>query len=410
MSASNPAGGPTERGVLPDFAAGLPAVPDELVEALRLPVVDHHVHGCFSAPVTRQQFEEAINEASTDPVPDFMTQFDSQLGIAIRRWCAPLLGLARHVTADEYWTRRCELGDEAVARALLPAAGVTRWLVDTGHAADRLTSPATLARWSGGRTQEILRLESLGESVLADGVSPQRYADELRSRLADPGAAVVGVKSIVAYRCGFDLDWTAPTDTEVAREVAAWPVHASGSGQRPRMTSPRLAVFGIHAAAQAEMPIQLHVGLGDADLDLHRVDPMLLLPLLRQPAIQRVPVMLLHCYPFHRQAGYLAQAFGNVHFDVGLAINHLGIQSVGLLAESLELAPFAKQLYSSDAFGPPELHLLGSVLWRRGMARVLSRWVRAGDWSPADAARVVQMIGAGNAVRIYRRRGSDPQL
>jgi len=399
LSTPDRGGGFAGRGVLPDFVAGLPAVPDELVEALRLPLVDHHVHGCCAGPVTRGQFEEAINEGSTDPVPAFMTQFDSQLGVAIRRWCAPLLGLAPHVAADDYWARRTELGDEAVARALLPAAGVTRWLVDTGPAADRLTSPATLARWSGGESSEILRLESLAESLLTGGVAPQRYAEEFRARLADPGAGVVGVKTIAAYRCGFDVDWSVPADTEVATEVAAWSSRAPG--RRPRLTSPLLAAFGIHAAAQAGLPIQVHVGLGDRDLDLHRVDPLLLLPLLRQPGIRRVPVMLLHCYPFHRQAGYLAQAFGNVHFDVGLGLNYLGVRSVELLAESLELAPFAKQLYSSDAFGPPELHLLGSVLWRRGMARVLGRWQREGDWSPADAVRTVRMIGAGNAERVY---------
>jgi predicted TIM-barrel fold metal-dependent hydrolase len=79
------------------------------------------------------------------------------------------------------------------------------------------------------------------------------------------------------------------------------------------------------------------------------------------------------------------------------------VRSLELIAESLELAPFAKQLYSSDAFGPPELHLLGSVLWRRGMARVLGRWVREGDWSVADAVRVVRMIGSQNAERVYGR-------
>jgi uncharacterized protein len=394
---------------LPDVTDGLPAVPDEIVAALRLPLLDHHVHGCFTGPVTRPQFEEAINEGSTEPIPAFMTQFDSQLGIAIRRWCAPLLGLRPHAAADEYWVRRSELGDEAVARLLLPAAGVSRWLVDTGYAADRVTAPAVLEQWSGGATREILRLESLAESLVANGVTPRRFADEFRARLAEPGPGVIAAKTIVAYRCGFDLDWSAPTDTEVAGEAASWSASARGGAARGgpgrggpvRLTSPRLAVFGIHAAARAGLPIQLHVGLGDRDLDLHRVDPLLLLPLLRQPEITRVPVALLHCYPFHRQAGYLAQAFGNVHFDVGLALNHLGVRSVELLAESLELAPFAKLLYSSDAFGPPELHLLGSVLWRRAMARVLVRWVREGDWSAADAARVVRMIGVTNAERVY---------
>ncbi len=112
-------------------------------------------------------------------------------------------------------------------------------------------------------------------------------------------------------------------------------------------------------------------------------------------------MLLLHCYPFHRQAGYLAQAFDHVNFDVGLAINYLGARSTALVAEALETAPFAKQLYSSDAFGPPELHLLGSVLWRRAMGLVLGGWVNTGDCTEQDAIRIVDMIGVHNATRVY---------
>jgi hypothetical protein len=108
-----------------------------------------------------------------------------------------------------------------------------------------------------------------------------------------------------------------------------------GSTERS-MRSPLLSVFGIHAAADAGLPIQFHVGLGDRDLDLHRVDPMLTLGLLRQPSIQRVPVLLLHCYPFHRQAGYLAQAFSNVYLDVGLAVNYAGVRSVETAAVGID--------------------------------------------------------------------------
>ena len=90
-----------------------------------------------------------------------------------------------------------------------------------------------------------------------------------------------------------------------------------------------------------------------------------------------------------------------MNFDVGLAINYLGARSTGLVAEALETAPFAKQLYSSDAFGPPELHVLGSVLWRRAMGLVLGGWVRAGDCTEQDAIRIVDMIGVHNAERVY---------
>ena len=374
------------------FADGLEGVADELVEALSAPLVDHHVHGCLAGPVTRGEFEVLLNEGSSDPVPPYTTQFDGQLGFAIRRWCAPLLGLEPGVPADIYWARRAQLTAEQVARLLLPAAGVARWVVDPGYGADVITDPATLADWSGVPCSTVVRLESLAEELVAAGTAPADFPDAFRARLAEPGP--VGAKSIVAYRCGFDLDWTPPSDAVVAAEIAA------GRGAA-RMTSPVLAVFGIHAAVQAGLPVQLHVGLGDRDLDLHRTDPLLLLGLLRQPAVARVPVLLLHCYPFHRQAGYLAQAFPNVACDVGLAVNHVGARSAAVVAESMELAPFARLLYSSDAWGPPELHVLGAVLWRRSMARVLGRWVREGDWTLADAVRVVGMVGRENAARVY---------
>jgi hypothetical protein len=42
------------------------------------------------------------------------------------------------------------------------------------------------------------------------------------------------------------------------------------------------------------------------------------------------------------------------------------------------------------------------VLWRRAVAEVVGGWVRRGDWSAADAARVVRLVGSENARRVYR--------
>lgn len=208
----------------------------------------------------------------------------------------------------------------------------------------------------------------------------------------------MGFKTIAAYRVGLDIDWNRPTDAAVTTAVESW---MRDAGEGLRLAHPVVIAFLVHTAADLAMPIQFHIGFGDRDLDLHRCDPMLLLPLLRQPGIRQAPIMLLHCWPFHRQAGYLAQAFDNVYFDVGLAVNYVGAQAEQIIRESLEVAPFAKQLYSSDAYGPPELHLLGSILWRRSMGVVIGDWVRRGDWSLTDANRVLRMIGSDNARRVY---------
>ncbi|TQM46159.1 amidohydrolase family protein [Pseudonocardia cypriaca] len=367
----------------------------EHVSAVRL--VDHHVHGAFTADLDRADFETHLNEGSPEPVPEWMTQFDSQLGFAIRRWCAPVLDLPAHATADEYWARRAELGVRTVTERFLRAAGVSDWLVDTGYGADAILDVDGMAAASGGRGHLIVRLESLAEGMAADGVSGRDYADEFGARLERAARHAVGVKSILAYRCGFDIDLSPPTPQAVATAAGRW-LDSGGT----RLADPVLLRHGLHAAVRLGLPIQIHTGFGDRDLDLHRANPIHLLDFLRSPGVADVPIMLLHCYPYHREAGYLAQAFANVHFDVGLAINHIGVRSTQVVAESLELAPFAKQLYSSDAWGPPELHHLGAVLWRRAVGRVLGRWVDDGDWSAADALRVVDMIGGGNARRVYR--------
>ena len=386
-------------GDAPDVFAGVQdRVPDALADRLRnIALVDHHVHGAFNKPIDRAGFEASINEGSTDPVPDFMTMFDSPLGLAIRRWCAPVLGLDAHAPADDYWARRSEIGPDELTAAMLTRAGVSRWIVDTGFKGDLLTTPEQLTELSGRPASEILRLERLTEDLLETGTDPDDFPAAFRGALQDAVESpdVVGTKTIAAYRTNFDIDWSRPTDVAVVEHARS----LASQGSDLRVDSPVLIAFGVHEAAEHGLPVQVHVGFGDRDLDLNRTDPLLLLPLLR--SMTPVPVLLLHCYPFHRQAGYLAQAFDHVNFDVGLAINYLGSRSIALVGEALDTAPFAKQLYSSDAFGPPELHLLGAVLWRRAMGLVLGEWVRTGECGEQDAIAIVDMIGVRNAARVY---------
>lgn len=367
-------------------------------------LVDHHVHGALRDAPSRTAYGDSLNEVDTDPLPPQTNPFDSQIGVAIRAWCAPVLGLERHASADDYWTVRAALSEDEVNRRFLTAAGVSHWLVDTGFRTDDLLSPAALAEAGGGHAVEIVRLESLAEQVVADGVTPSTYAARFRELLERRSLGAVAAKSVLAYRAGFDVDLGRPGDREVEHHVDAW-LHR---GDPARLADPRLIAFGLHEAADLGLPIQLHVGLGDRDMHLRRSDPLLLTDLLRDPSIARVPVLLLHCYPFEREAGYLAQGFRNVFLDVGLAVNHLGARSAALVARSLELAPFDKVLYSSDACGPSELHFLGARLWRNAMATVLGRFVDEDQWSLDDARRVIGMTARDNAFRAYDRLAEQP--
>src|SRR6201986_5168215 len=125
-------------------------------------------------------------------------------------------------------------------------------------------------------------------------------------------------------------------------------------------------------------------------------------PLTRRLHPPGVRVRLLYDNPYHREAGYLAQVFPHVYVDAGLATHNLGARAPALLAEALELAPYGKFLYSSDAFGLPELYYLGAALFRSALSAFLRSGLEEDLFTERTAARLARMLGADNAKRAYQ--------
>ena len=275
------------------------------------------------------------------------------------------------------------------------------WLVDTGYQSDEVQTPAELAEASGSPAYEIVRLEAVAERVARGGVSAAGYAASFAEALSAAARDAVGLKSIAAYRYGLDFDPWRPSQVEVAAAADRF-LRALERDASARLEDPVLLRHAIWAGVDTGLPLQFHVGFGDPDVRLHRADPSLLHDFLLATRASGTSIMLLHCYPFHRQAGYLAHVFPHVYMDVGEALNHVGARSAAVLAEALELTPFHKMLYSSDAFGLPELHYLGATGFRRDLATVTGAFVADGAWSAADAERVGHLVGAANARRVYR--------
>jgi predicted TIM-barrel fold metal-dependent hydrolase len=367
-----------------------------------LALIDHHVHGVVTDELDRAGFELLMTEAPGPPAAG-TTMFDSQLGFTIRRWCAPVLDLEPSAAAEDYLRRRAELGAAEVNRRLLTAAGVAQWLVDTGYQGDQLTTPEQLAVASGSPARHVVRLEAVAEKVARAGTTAAAWATTFAEELAIVSAATgaVGYKSIVAYRFGFDFDPARPGSADVAA-AAGRLIRTMETDPAARLQDPVLLRHLIWTAIDIGRPVQFHVGFGDTDVRLHRSDPSLLTDFLLATQPSGTPVMLLHCYPYHRQAGYLAHVFSHVYMDLGAVLNHVGARSAAVLAESLELTPFGKMLYSSDAFGLPELHYLGAIGFRRDIALITGQFVADGAWTAADAVRVAALIGSGNANRVYR--------
>jgi hypothetical protein len=316
----------------------------EVLNAVAL--VDHHAHGILrEPPKTLDEFRGLFSE-SEDPRqwPHVAT------AITYRR---AIRALAAHfgIEPDEQTVFRHRSDAEPLdyAALLLRATNTGVLLVDDGF-----PPPAISINWdelgtvAGCRAAPVMRIETLDE--VTDTVSGAR------------AAGFVALKTIAAYRGGLQ-----------------------------RVGDSVLAALEVNAATGDPLPVQVHTGFGDADLSLPLSRPGLLKPLIER--YDTTPFVLLHCYPFVREAGWLAHVYANVFFDLSLTIPHVA-QPEQALREALELAPLSKLLYASDAARTPELYYLGATWWRDALAAVLPEL--------GEGETAARMILRENALALYR--------
>ena len=244
---------------------------------------------------------------------------------------------------------------------------------------------------AGGRSAPVMRIERVAEEGIAAGLRLAELREHVRAEVSAARAGgFVGLKTIAAYRSGLDVAATPDPDAAA---------HALAGPRRARLEDRALLELVLHesleanASSGAPLPVQVHCGFGDADLFLPRADPTLLGPLIER--FRDTPFVLLHCYPFVRQAGWLAHVYGNVYLDVSLTIPHVW-RAAEMVREALELAPVSKLLYASDAARTPELYLLAAQGWRAARAEVLGEALE-----PAQAERAARAVLRGNALALY---------
>lgn len=361
------------------------------------PLVDHHCHGVVRGALGIGTFEPYLTEAHAPAAPG-TTYFDTQTGFAVRRWCPPLLGLEPHCPPAHYLARRRELGPWEATRRLLAGTGIGTFLVDTGIPGD-LTTPGELAAAAHGAAHEIVRLESLAEQVADRTRSATAFVTELAEAVHTAAGTAIAFKSVAAYRHGLALAPQPPAASHVRLAAEDWLFARAAGG---RLTDPVLLRHLLWNAVATGLPLQLHTGFGDPDLRLDRADPVLLTDFARATDDSGAPLILLHGYPYHRQAAYLANVFPHVYADIGLALTHTGSRAAAVLAEALELSPFGKLMFSTDAYGLPELYVIGAKLFTAALDSLLAAWTAEGAWSLPDAHRVAALLVNGNARRVYR--------
>ena len=322
------------------------------------------------------------------------------------RWAirelATLLGCAP--TTDAVLAARGRESADGLARRLLGAANITMLLVDHGYLTDATVPPAELAARLPCRVLPILRLETLAQELIVrhetfDAVL-DAYSASVETARAD---GVVGLKSIIAYRTGLAVQ----PSPRAAAAAAFGPVkeRARRDGRVRLADKPLndyLLLRALEIAERQALPVQIHTGFGDSDLDLRESNPLHLRPLLEGRRHANVPFVLLHAsYPYVRELGYLAAIHPNVYADVGLAIPHLAAEIPAMLRQLLGLVPLSKVVYSSDASQIPELFWLAARWGRRALGTVLDELIALGALDADDALVAARRVLGGNAAAAY---------
>jgi len=321
-----------------------------LLEVLSsIALVDQHAHGILrELPATLDEFRGLFSE-SQDPRqwPHVATSVTYRRSI---RELAELFGC--DATEAAVYQHRLATDPDEYAASLLHSTGTGWLLVDDGYpAAEQGEDWQRMAELAGCRAAPVLRLETRGESAAAETATARAHG-------------FAALKTIAAYRGGLD-----------------------------RVSEHVVAALEANEATGHPLPVQVHCGFGDADLHLPQADPGYLKPLVER--FGDTAFVLLHCYPFVREAGWLAHVYPNVHFDLSLTIPHVSRPSE-LLRQALELAPFSKLLYASDAARAPELYFLAARWWRDALAEVLPEML-----PPEDAKEAAVAILRDNAIRLY---------
>jgi uncharacterized protein len=370
------------------------------VEMLRetvdgIAAVDHHAH-LLARPGTPTALVDALSE-SRSPQQVVQMRHHPAYQRALRE-----LGRLFDVepTDAAIAAVRDGVGSDAYTHRLLHECGLGAMLVDDGYTFPGALPLAAHAEYAGCTVHRIARIETLAEAAAEDWPPFADVCTRVRGAVDEAlGLGAVALKTIAAYRCGLELP--EPDESAAAAAYERW-----RGTDASRLTDPQLIAFFVEEAldvarsAGKPIPLQVHTGLGDPDLALAKSRPALL-----QPAIEGrwsdVPVVLLHTYPWIREAGWLAHLYPHVHVDVSLAITLVAHRGPDLLLEALDLAPATKLLFATDASRIPELYVLGARWWRDALTRALGRLL-ADDIVGATVARSwAELILAENAKRLY---------
>ena len=372
-----------------------------MIDLSQVPFVDGHMHPPLRV---RPQTVEEYRWPWFEGLPSESAQVTE---LVPYRWAIRQLADELACAADERSVVAAtrELDQPTWLATVCERSQTTGLVVDTGYPPPEEALSLPQIRAAGVDVAPLLRLESVAGDLIAEGLGfsdlIERY-DAAVSGARDAGYA--GLKSIAAYRSGLAIR---PWRASEAEEALAQQRELGITRVQAQALVDYLLVRALPIARRDELPVQLHAGYGDRDLDLRMVNPLHLRGMLSLDEAQGVHFVVLHgAWPFVREGAFMTAVYANITLDIATCIPPLG--HAALLETwrcALSVGALNRIHASTDAAGLPEHIALGATRARSTLGQVLGELVASGELSAGQAERSGEAILSGNSRRLYFGEG-----
>ena len=388
-----------------------------MIDLSQQKVIDSHCHAFLpeKEPSIRASFEQFLTLA-IHPIPeeDMFNTFLYRL--VIRELSRVLDCKGSHKEIVENRQKRYRKDPKGYIKMLFDDARIDMILLDTGYPSEVFTGysvePEVFSEIVPSKIRTIYRIDNLVVRLLRN-YSSFNDAVEAFLQIVDDAVkkdGAVGLKTVVAYITGLEVQRHPLEEVSKSYEDMADKAKSAESWQSILTPSKEVKTVMDHfvfltaeKSVELGVPLQIHVGMGDAPIiDLRIANPILLHDLITDESLKNAQLVLTHGgYPWIEESGFLVNSYPNVFMDLSETIPFISIGIADKLKNLFEMTPTNKIMYGSDGYNIPELFWISALETKRALSRVLNELVESDTIETDWALEIAEQILSKNSKRIY---------
>jgi len=381
-------------------------------------VIDSHCHAFLPEKESsiRSSFEQFLTLA-IHPLPeeDMFNTFLYRL--VIRELSRVLECKGSH---KEIMSKRNEMykkDPKEYIRLLFEDAKIDMLLVDTGYPSKEFTGysvkPEVFGEIVPSEIKTIFRIDNVVLRLAQNRPSFHDAVDSFQNMVEDAVKkdGAVGLKTVIAYRTGLEIQRHRLNEVSRSYENLSKKIKSGEPIQTVFSPSKEVKAVMDHfvfltaeKSVELDVPLQIHVGMGDAPIiDLRIANPILLHDFITDDSLKKAKLVLTHGgYPWIEEAGFLVNSYPNVFLDLSETIPFISIGIADKLMKLFEMTPTNKIMYGSDGYNIPELFWISALETKRALSRVLNELVESDTIDVDWALEIAEQILSKNTKRIYK--------